>query len=164
MAQHSDYVVQLRETCGLIAERVERDDWQLVYQSRSGSPRQPWLEPDVLAVLRELAAQGVTDVVVSPVGFISDHMEVLYDLDTEAQQLAGELGINLVRAGTAGTHPAFVSMIRQLIEERIYGADRLALGERGANHDACPEDCCLLGSTELSVRPTMGVSPSLQKT
>jgi ferrochelatase len=145
MAQHSDYVAQLEATCRLVAERVGRSDWQLAYQSRSGSPRQPWLEPDVNVILRALAADGARDVVVAPVGFVSDHMEVLYDLDTEARQTARELGINLVRAATAGTHPAFVSMIRQLIEERIYGAERLALGERGANHDACPADCCLAG-------------------
>jgi ferrochelatase len=145
MARHSDYVAQLEETCRLVAGRVESDNWRLVYQSRSGSPRQPWLEPDVCAVLRDLAAEGARDVVVAPVGFISDHMEVLYDLDTEARQVADELGISLVRAATAGTHPAFVRMIRQLIEERMCGAARLALGERGANHDVCSADCCLAG-------------------
>ncbi len=145
MAEHSDYVRQLRETCRLIALEIGRDDWQLVYQSRSGSPRQPWLEPDVNAVLRQLHADGAQDAVVLPVGFISDHMEVMYDLDHEARAIAEEIGLNLVRAATVGTHPAFISMIRELIMERIAGEPALALGEYGPNHDVCPVDCCLIG-------------------
>src|SRR5690606_20758559 len=98
MADTCRYVEQLREACRLVADGCQHANWQLVYQSRSGPPSQPWLEPDILDVLRELAASGQRDVVVMPIGFISDHMEVLYDLDTEARQLAEELGINVVRA------------------------------------------------------------------
>jgi ferrochelatase len=143
MADNSMYVAQLRDTCQLVAAAVGRPDWQLVYQSRSGPPGQPWLEPDILDTLRGLHQTGVRDVVVMPIGFISDHMEVLYDLDTEAQQLCAEIGLHMVRAATAGTHPRFVRMIRELIVERITpGADRPFLGTRGAGHDVCPPNCC----------------------
>ncbi|MBI1258938.1 MAG: ferrochelatase [Chloroflexi bacterium] len=145
MAEHSDYVAQLEETSRLVAAGAGHPEWQLAYQSRSGSPRQPWLEPDILAVLRETQAQGARDIVVMPVGFISDHMEVLYDLDTEARQLSSELGLNMIRAGTAGTHPAFITMLRELIVERMDGGEKRAVGMFGANHDVCPVDCCLAG-------------------
>jgi len=145
MASHSDYVAQLEETCRLVAESVGHQDWQLAYQSRSGSPRQPWLEPDINTVLRDLHTNGARDVVVMPVGFISDHMEVKYDLDTEAHQLANEIGLNLIRAATVGTHPAFVGMIHELIVERMNGAEKRAIGVYAANHDVCPADCCLIG-------------------
>ena len=94
-------------------------DTALVYQSRSGPPQVPWLEPDILDHLRAVAARGVTDVVISPIGFVSDHLEVLFDLDVEARETAAELGLNLVRASSAATHPAFVAMIRELVEERL---------------------------------------------
>lgn len=147
MAAGSAYQAQLADTCQLVASLagIAPERWRLVYQSRSGGPGQPWLEPDVLDHLRELVASGARDVVLAPVGFISDHMEVLYDLDTEAAALAAELGLNLVRAGTVGTDPAFVAMIRELVEERLWGeADplRRALGDRGPSHDLCPADCC----------------------
>ena len=140
MAEHSDYVVQLEETCRLIADEFGRDDWRLVYQSRSGSPRQPWLEPDINATLRDLKANGAQDVVVAPIGFISDHMEVLYDLDTEARQLANEIGLNMIRAATVGTHLAFIAMIRELILERLHGSKRQASGRFGASEDICQAD------------------------
>ena len=92
--------------------------WQLVYCSRSGPPTQPWLEPDVSDAIRELAAQGVRELVVSPIGFMSDHMEVKYDLDTEAAETAEEVGVRMVRAATAGTHPAFVRGLVDLLIER----------------------------------------------
>lgn len=143
MAQSSDYEKQLRETARLVADATGIERWDLVYQSRSGPPTQPWLEPDILDHLRNLRANGVKNVVLAPIGFTSDHMEVLYDLDTEAQELAGELGIKMVRAATAGTHPAFVAAIRELIEERL-SADhpKAAIGLFGPNHDFCPKDCC----------------------
>jgi ferrochelatase len=96
--------------------------------------------------LRELRDAGVTDVVVSPVGFVSDHMEVLFDLDVEAAQTARELGLTMVRAGAAGTHPAFVAMIRELISERLTGADRRAVGRFGPSHEVCRANCCLPGT------------------
>ena len=119
MAVNCRYETQLRETCQLIADSVGFDDWQLVYQSRSGPPTQPWLEPDVCDVIRETATNGnLHDVVIVPVGFTSDHMEVVFDLDTEAKQLCDELGVNMVRVPTVGVHPRFVAMIRELVIER----------------------------------------------
>jgi ferrochelatase len=142
MAQTSDYQQQLEETCRLVAEACGVDHWKLVFQSRSGAPRQPWLEPDILAYLERLHQIGIKQVVIAPIGFLSDHMEVLYDLDIEAKDLALELGITLVRADTVGTHPAFVRMIRELIAERALNAPRLAIGRYGPRHDICEADCC----------------------
>jgi protoporphyrin/coproporphyrin ferrochelatase len=151
MARNSMYEAQLRETCRLVAQRAGIADWKLVYQSRSGSPHQPWLEPDILEHLRTLKAEGSTDVVIAPIGFISDHMEVLYDLDTEAQQLGQEIGLNIVRAATVGTHPQFIDMICELIIERMTGrGEKSFLGTRGASHDVCPSDCCLLSIEQAS--------------
>ncbi len=140
MAENCDYERQFREASRLVAEGLGHADWQLAYQSRSGPPSQPWLEPDVLQALTELRGR---DVVVVPIGFLSDHMEVMYDLDEEAATRARELGINLVRAGTVADHPRFVRMIRELVEERLGdNPQRLALGDYGASHDVCPTDCC----------------------
>jgi ferrochelatase len=102
----------------------------------------------VCDAIRQIKKSGATsDVVVVPIGFLSDHVEVLYDLDTEAQAVATELGLNMVRASTVGSHPRFIRMIRQLIEERVSGAPRLALGNSGPSHDVCPADCCLYSAT-----------------
>jgi protoporphyrin/coproporphyrin ferrochelatase len=140
MAQTSRYEAQLREACRLVAAGVGHADWQLVYQSRSGPPSQPWLDPDIGDALRGLRA--VKDVVVAPIGFISDHMEVVYDLDTEARGICRELGLNMVRAGTVGTHPAFVSMIRELVLERLGQLPPRALGALGVGPNVCAIDCC----------------------
>lgn len=140
MADSSRYVEQLRESCRLVAEQLGRGDWRLVYQSRSGPPTQPWLEPDICDYLRGL--DRGTNVVIAPIGFLSDHMEVIFDLDTEARQVCESLGIAMTRAATVGVHPKFVSMIRDLVLERTDGAPRLALGELGPSHDVCPADCC----------------------
>ena len=113
MAQHCDYVEQLKETSRLIAEALAIENSQLTFQSRSGSPRDPWLGPDVCDYLRELKAGGASDVVVAPIGFVSDHMEIIYDLDVEARRLCEQIGLNMFRARTAGTHPSFVAMIRR---------------------------------------------------
>jgi protoporphyrin/coproporphyrin ferrochelatase len=157
MANSSDYVAQLTETARLVAERAAPDGdlpWQLVFQSRSGPPGQPWLEPDICDHLRALAAAGVGAVVVAPIGFVSDHMEVVYDLDTEAREVAAQLGLRFVRAATVGTAPAFVTMIRQLIEERLDPtAPRLALGDRGPYHDVCRADCCPAPARPAPARP-----------
>jgi ferrochelatase len=143
MARNCDYEMQLRETSQLIAEAAGFRNWRLVFQSRSGSPSQPWLGPDVSDHLRELQAGRATDVVVAPIGFVSDHMEIIYDLDTEARALCQELGLNMVRAATAGTHPAFVEMIRELIMERIDPASpRRSLGTDGPRSDVCRPGCC----------------------
>jgi ferrochelatase len=151
MADQCRYADQLAETSRLVAEAVGRPGFSIVYQSRSGSPRVPWLEPDVCDHLRELRAAGAADVVVSPVGFVSDHVEVLYDLDVEAVDVGRELGLNVVRAGTAGTHPAYVSMIRELIQERLDGSvAKRAAGRFGPTHDVCPTSCCLPGTGKPS--------------
>ena len=143
MAETSRYVQQVEEACRLVAERVGRPEYRLVYQSRSGAPGQPWLGPDVLDYLRELAAvNGPRDVVLAPIGFISDHMEVVYDLDTEARQLADQLGLHMVRAQTVGDDPRFAAMIRELVLERIAGAPPRALGKMGPSHNYCQPDCC----------------------
>ncbi|WP_299461248.1 ferrochelatase [uncultured Gimesia sp.] len=145
MAAGCRYETQLRESARLVSESLGGHPWHLVYQSRSGPPQQPWLEPDICDLIKELGAEGdVEDVVIVPIGFVSDHMEVLFDLDTEAKAVGNELGINVVRAKTVGVHPRFITMIRELIEERMSGtAERPALGEMGASHDVCPVDCCL---------------------
>lgn len=147
MAENSKYEWQLQESCRLVAERVGPNPWKLVYQSRSGSPHHPWLEPDICDHLEELHKQeSLTDVVVAPIGFISDHMEVLFDLDTEAKELCDKHNINLQRAATVGIDARFVRMIRQLVEERMSDTpERLCFGEHGPSHDVCPEDCCLMG-------------------
>jgi len=142
MAATSQYEVQLKEACRLVSERVGRGDWRLVYQSRSGPPSQPWLAPDIGEYLREAHNAGVREVVIAPIGFISDHMEVLFDLDTEARTLCDELGITLVRAATVGNHPAFVSMIAELARERMGESAARALGNLGPSADECRPDCC----------------------
>jgi ferrochelatase len=147
MSAGCEYQKQLTETCSFIANALGHVHWKLVFQSRSGAPGQPWLGPDICDHLRILKEQGFSDVVVSPVGFISDHLEVKYDLDTQAAEVAMQLGLNMVRAPTIGIHPRFIRMIRELINERIDdAAPRLFLGNGGPSHDICPIDCCLPGT------------------
>ncbi|MDB5350604.1 MAG: ferrochelatase [Planctomycetota bacterium] len=159
MAANCNYEAQLTETCRLVAESlgIGPDRWKLVYQSRSGRPQDPWLEPDILDHLEALRSQYVHDVVIQPIGFLSDHMEVLYDLDDEARHKSEALGLNMVRAGTVGTDPQFVGMLRELIVERIHGGvERRALGDRGPSHDVCPVDCCLPPMRAGSAAPARG--------
>lgn len=158
MSDNSRYVVQLQESCRLIADKanVPVDRWELVYQSRSGPPTQPWLEPDVCDRIEQLVTQdSVQHVVIVPVGFVSDHMEVLFDLDTEAKDLCEKLGVGFQRVATVGTHPRFIAGLRELIEERIADQPRLAMGALPANHDFCPLDCCLSGRPGAPVLPTV---------
>jgi ferrochelatase len=138
------YERQLREASRLVAEGVGAGErWQLAWQSRSGSPSIPWLEPDVVDLLPDLVAEGVPAVVIVPIGFISDHLEVAFDLDVEAAQRAADLGLPMVRAGTVGVHPRFVRMVRELVEERERGdGQRPFVGTDGPSHDVCPADCC----------------------
>ena len=157
MAENCEYHAQLEETAILIAQRVFDSETnashKLVYQSRSGPPAQPWLGPDVLEHLRNAKESGVKDVVIAPIGFISDHMEVIYDLDTEARQLCNSIGLNMVRASTVGTHPKFIQMIRELILERLEPErERRFLGTRGTSPDVCAPGCCKLsdGYPELA--------------
>jgi len=155
MARGSNYVEQLNEACRLVSERLNRADWKLVYQSRSGPPGQPWLEPDILGALREIAAAGSgRGVVIAPIGFLSDHMEVLYDLDTEARAFCEKLGLKVARAGTVGVHPKMISMIRELILERTAGVERRALGKFGPASDECAADCCPAPARPAASRPT----------
>jgi protoporphyrin/coproporphyrin ferrochelatase len=145
MAKNCQYVEQLREASRLVAEGLGCQNWSLVYQSRSGPPQQPWLEPDIGDFIESHRQElPRPDVVVVPIGFISEHMEVLFDLDTAVKQLCARLGINMVRAATVGTHPRFIRMIRELIEERMSDSpQRVALGSLGPSHNVCPQDCCL---------------------
>ena len=115
LAQVSPYVAQLEESCRLVAERLRHEKWRLVYQSRSGRPADPWLGPDVCDALREEAARGTRDVLCVPIGFLSDHMEVLYDLDTEAAALAKDLGLNFFRAKTVLDHPRFIRALADAV-------------------------------------------------
>lgn len=155
MAETSDYVRQLTETCHLVAKRLQlpADRWSLVYQSRSGRPQDPWLEPDICDHLRALSNSGVQQVVVSPVGFLSDHIEVLYDLDDEATTVCQDIGLRIIRADTPGTHPVFVRMIRKLIQERLQQATRECVGQYEASHDVCPADCCPAPQRPTRTRP-----------
>ena len=146
------YEAQHRSVAALVADAVTtrtggRHPWELVYCSRSGSPSTPWLEPDVNDHLEMLAATGTSAVVVVPIGFISDHMEVVYDLDTEAAETADKLGLRFVRAATAGVHEAFVSTVRELLVERAASERgsaprRAALGSLPASWDVCRAHCC----------------------
>ncbi len=138
------YQAQLAETARLVAAQLGwRRPWRLAYSSRSGPPSQPWLEPDVNDLLADLAAGGSRAVVVVPIGFVSDHMEVKFDLDVEAAETARRLGLAYVRAATPGTDPRFVSMITDLVVERLDGTAPLSLGSLGAGPDACPPGCCV---------------------
>jgi ferrochelatase len=154
MAQGCSYERQLREVSRLVTELAGAARYRLAWQSRSGPPHVPWLEPDILDELDRLHASGARDVIVVPIGFISDHLEVLFDLDVEAQNHARELGVNMIRVATVGTDPAFVAMIRELIEERLQeNPRRRFLGTLGASHDICPVNCCRLGERLAIRRP-----------
>jgi ferrochelatase len=161
-AETSDYEKQLRETTRLVADALSFPHWDLVYQSRSGPPTQPWLEPDILQHMKNLNRQGVKNIIVAPLGFVSDHLEVLYDLDTEAQDLAARLGMKMVRAGTVGTHPVFIGMLRQLIAERLFPNEpKLAIGQFPANHDVCPLNCC--PAPQRAGRPPVSAAPGVSR-
>jgi ferrochelatase len=154
MAESSDYQKQLHESCRLVSEGLGLSRWQLVYQSRSGPPGQPWLDPDIGDVLRGLDPGG--PVVIAPIGFISDHMEVLFDLDTEARTIAEERGLHMVRAATVGVHPQFLSMIRELILEKMGQIEPRSVGKYGPNHDICRADCCPAPARRPSPATTAG--------
>jgi protoporphyrin/coproporphyrin ferrochelatase len=164
IARKSEYRSQLREACQLVAAAAGREDWDLVYQSRSGKPDEPWLGPDISEHIRALVAGAAVemdaskmdesgeiptprsaprDIVVVPIGFLQEHIEIIYDLDVEARGVCEELGLNMVRAKTVDCHPRFVSMIRELVVERIDpGAARLAIGSMAPGPDCCPPECC----------------------
>ncbi|MDX2648243.1 ferrochelatase [Streptomyces sp. PA03-1a] len=146
------YVAQHLDTARVIADAVREATgtdrpWKLVYQSRSGAPHIPWLEPDICDHLEELHASGAPAAVMVPIGFVSDHMEVKYDLDTEATAKAAELGLPVARAATVGADPRFAAAVRELVLERAatergLTPERCALGALGPSHDVCPVGCC----------------------
>lgn len=146
------YVAEHLDVARLIVDAVRErtgvaHPWRLVYQSRSGAPHIPWLEPDICDHLETLHGDGVPAVVMAPIGFVSDHMEVLYDLDTEATAKAAELGLPVRRSATVGADPRFAAAVRDLVLERAaaergLAPQRCALGALGASHDLCPVGCC----------------------
>ena len=150
----SAYERQHQKVAELVAAGVDAQQWSLAYCSRSGSPHMPWLEPDINDHMRDLHDDDVRSVVVVPIGFVSDHMEVIYDLDTEAMATAKELGMGFERVDTPGTHPDFVAMVRDLVVERAAvergeSVERATVGDMAASHDRCPTDCCLNARANL---------------
>ena len=119
MAQRSSYPAHLARTATLVAGRLGVASWTMAWQSRSGGPRDPWLEPDISDALRDLRGRGIADVVVAPIGFVSDHVEVLYDLDIAARRTAEAIGLGFHRAGTAGDHPDFIRMLAAVVRQRM---------------------------------------------
>jgi protoporphyrin/coproporphyrin ferrochelatase len=119
MAAQSSYVEELETSARLIAENLRRPRWSIAYQSRSGKPSDPWLEPDIGDALRRLAREGCHEAIVAPIGFVCDHVEVLYDLDIEAKQIATDLGVNLIRANCPNDHPSFIRMMADVIEAKM---------------------------------------------
>ncbi|HKN02092.1 MAG TPA: ferrochelatase [Candidatus Binataceae bacterium] len=117
MAKESPYVEQLTESCGLVASKLGVGSWTLAFQSRSGSPRDPWLEPDIAGTLQKLGKGAIA--VVMPIGFLTDHVEVLYDLDIEAARIAAESGVRMERAPTVGNHPEFIAMISEIVRGHL---------------------------------------------
>jgi ferrochelatase len=121
MAERSPYVEQIQESSSLVAARLDHPLWSIAYQSRSGNPREAWLEPDISKVLQSVVAEGATEVIVAPIGFVSDHVEVLYDLDIEAKQNAEKLGLKFLRASAPNDHPTFIRMMADVIEATLSG-------------------------------------------
>ncbi|HEV8344796.1 MAG TPA: ferrochelatase [Candidatus Binatia bacterium] len=119
MAAESPYVSQIHETSRLVAEQIGHARWSVAYQSRSGRPTDPWLEPDISDVLRSLSNEGETEVVVAPIGFVCDHVEVLYDLDIEARKIAEGLGMTFSRASCVNDHPIFIRMMAEVIKSKL---------------------------------------------
>ncbi len=157
MAQGCDYELQLREAAALITDRVAvRSDrpphgWDLAYQSRSGPPSAAWLEPDICDHIRVLAAQGIRSLVIAPIGFVADHMEVIYDLDTEAAAVSKELDVRMLRAATVGAAPLFVEALRELIDCHTAGKTPPSLAASGPRAFPCAQECCA-----RSVSPALG--------
>lgn len=149
------YVAQHETTAGLVAAQAKLytdsqvPEWQLVYQSRSGSPSIPWLSPDIGDAIAEAAKTGVKGVIIVPIGFVSDHVEVIWDLDNEAKEIAEENHLFFARVATPGIDPKFVMGIAELVEERIKDGPRKALSELGPWADFCAIGCCPNSRAEL---------------
>lgn len=146
--RNGTYVAQHNATATCIIDEVKKEfvgempTWSLVYQSRSGAPHIPWLEPDIGDALRTAAESGTSAVIVVPIGFISDHVEVIWDLDHEAKELADELRLRFARVKTPGTSHEFISGVVDLIQERQIQGERKALSPIGPWSDFCASDCC----------------------
>ncbi len=149
------YAAELREAARLITERVRlpHRNFDLAYQSRSGPPGVPWLEPDIRDHLADLAKDGASGAVVVPVGFTSDHVEVVHDLDVEAARVAAALGLPLGRAAAPMPDPRFAAMVTDLVLERMGAADPQWLGDFGPAAGDCPADCCMSPGAEPPVDP-----------
>ena len=144
MAANCDYQQQLNEAASIVNELAGmRGPYEVVFQSRSGPPSVPWLTPDIDQRIHELAEQGTQELLVHPLGFVADHMEVLFDLDTQSAAAAKEADVKMVRTPTVGTHPRFVSMLVDLVEEAAgLRADRPSLSKSGPRPDKCNSQCC----------------------
>ncbi len=161
MSARSDYEAQLRDACGLVAQGLDEEHWRLAFQSNNSGSGEAWLTPTVEESLASIRRAGHRGVLVAPIGFVCDHMEVVMDLDVEARKCAEELGLDYWRAATVGAHPAYVEMVRELIVERMSAQpERRYLGSRGPNPDYCVVDCCLSGRPG-AVLPTVGGLPSI---
>ena len=123
MAARSPYVEQFCESARLIAQQLNHSYWSIAYQSRSGNPSDPWLEPGIGALIRDLGSKGVSDTIIAPIGFVCDHVEVLYDLDIEAKQIAESSGIGFVRVACPNDHPTFIAMIAEVIQDTMKNAE-----------------------------------------
>lgn len=137
------YSRQVRAAAAAVASSLGIDDFDVVWQSRSGPPQVPWLDPDICDHLRAISDEGVSRVAVVPVGFISDHLEVVWDLDSEARDIAAELGMDYVRVSTVGTDPVFISMIADLVERYVDGGGDVTAMGCGDNGALCRPDCCM---------------------
>ncbi len=156
------YAAQHRAVAEVVVAAQSSDvSWSLVFQSRSGPPTQPWLEPDINDAIRELSATGIRAVVIVPLGFVSDHMEVKWDLDTEAMETSKQLGVLAVRVPTPGVNAAYVAGLIDLVLERRDGvpvAERPALTELGPWYDVCRSGCC--ENVRLGFKPALaGLTP-----
>jgi ferrochelatase len=147
MARASRYEAQLLASCQLVGDALEHQRWRLVFQSNNASyGPEAWLTPDIAVALREAKAAGAASVVVAPIGFVCEHMETVLDLDVKLAVVAREIDVNMLRAATVNTHPAYVGMVRELVAERLTpNSPRPALGSLGPSHDRCEPDCCLSG-------------------
>jgi ferrochelatase len=154
MAAGCDYVAELEEASSIVAAGAAPGlAWDLVYQSRSGAPQQPWLAPDVCDHLRELHARGIRRIVLVPIGFVADHMEVVYDLDTQARAVADSLAMTMTRAACVGAAPRFVAGLRDLVVAHIEGTRAPVVGSRPARPWPCAPGCCAHAPTEHRPRP-----------
>ena len=165
MARGCEYETQLAASCHLVGDALGHRRWRLAYQSNNAAySREPWLGPDIKDALRAAKAEGVDAVVVAPIGFVSDHMEVIMDLDIDAADTAREIGLTMARAATVGTHPAYVAMVRELIVERLTpDTPRRAQGSLGPSRDRCAADCCLSGRSGPAKPALCGVDDPFLK-